>query len=52
VTKLSLASVYAVQTLRYSSDDFKEQILAENDIFDVEYPFSLYVTVISGEVEP
>jgi hypothetical protein len=43
--------MYAVDTLRYSSEVFSEQILVEGDLLTFEYPNTLYISVVSGEGE-
>ena len=41
------AEIYAVQTLAYSSSSYAETILAVDEAIMVQYPYLLYITVVS-----
>ena len=45
--EVSNAKIYAVQTLAFSSSSYAETILAVDEAMMVQYPYSVYITVVS-----
>ena len=45
--EVSNAKIYAVQTLAFSSTSYAETILGVDEAIMVQYPYSVYLTVVS-----